>query len=500
LILSKIMSQQRKPIITKEKDSNNCLSQTGTSNSLSIVTDDIFSLLGRSTTVGDYNNDQLDDVAIGAPGFGGNGVPQGGAVYIVYGRKKVSGHENIIVGQGHSQNATTLFGTLERGRLGWSLGTVDFNMDGYDDLIASMPGTNSELLKYTGEIFVYFGTQKGLPNQPDIIINSTDLYTNLAGSIQSGDINGDGKNDLILGIPFGRKKKEIQCGEVWIFFSSKHRKSGQILVKEDANIHISGEYAYDWFGYHTQVVNSEGNSYLIVGAPGYGDNSSITFGKVYGFDLSLVGKYQTELPLKWSISGVDEHAQLGKAFAVGNPVGNSTYLALSLPTKTIPGAHWYDENLSQAGEVIVIQIEKLKGNYTKDTITPFSLFDSDEEFSRLGTVVGFSRVFNSDGSQTLFISEPYKDSGYTPSEGDSGAIYLWKGGSGFPKGPNQNCKSSSTVCIQSNIGKSLYGFSTDMLDFDGNGLEDLIIGGPRDKSRVNNGGSVSILLNLFDQN
>jgi hypothetical protein len=101
--------------ISNKKDHNKqlpqdstCVTQTGTGNSFTIVTDENYSQLGRAMAVGDFNKDGLDDIVIGAPGTGEPGNPEAGAVYVVYGRQGITGQESIIVGQGHYQNATSV--------------------------------------------------------------------------------------------------------------------------------------------------------------------------------------------------------------------------------------------------------------------------------------------------------------------------------------------------------------------------------------------------------
>jgi hypothetical protein len=191
------------------------------------------------------------------------------------------------------------------------------------------------------------------------------------------------------------------------------------------------------------------------------------------------------------------------SFAAGNPLGNGnlTYLALGLPTQQINAPHFYDTTKYQAGRVVLFPIDELSGTYTIDEIQSLSTFESDQDFSRLGTAVGFSSSKNSDGSQSLWITEPYRDNSWfdLPQDGDAGAIYLWNGGHNFPTGLQSNMKSCSTLCVESNVPKSLYGYSATLLDFDGDGLEDIALGGPRDHSITNNAGSVTIMLGAFTQ-
>jgi len=509
--LGMLLLKPQLPKKTKLQDDSECLTQIGSDDSLTIYTTDFYSNLGRSIAIADFNNDSLDDVIIGAPGYSPEGSPRAGAVYVIYGRKDISGHEKLVVGAGENETSTSIYGDVTNGRLGWSVGSVDFNTDGFLDLVITMPGSSAELLEYFGQVQIYFGSEKGLSSKPDIIIQSTESFTNLAHSITTGDVDGDGHADLLIGAPFGKQNASgvnFECGEVWIFFSSHHRKQGQILFKNESNIQLNGLQPWDWFGFHMEVIENDafGNSYLLVGAPNH-PVGNYTVGKLYAFDLNEVGKTYKKLnykgynlPLKWSITGVDVHGHLGYSFAVGYPLENntSTFVALGIPTKTIAAEHWYEEDKPQAGTVIVFSMSKLSGAYTISQIDALTTLVSDQSFSHLGMVVGFSPITNENGAQTLFVGEPYFDPSIFPSEADSGAAYLWKGGDVFPHGVTTNMQSSSSVCIQSTIGKSLTGYGGAMLDFNGDGIEDLVTTSPRDGTIVEYGGTVNIIIDVFN--
>jgi hypothetical protein len=75
---------------------------------------------------------------------------------------------------------------------------------------------------------------------------------------------------------------------------------------------------------------------------------------------------------------------------------------------------------------------------------------------------------------------------------DSGAGYLYFGGSGFPKGEVTNPKSSASLCFESYIQQALYTSAVVVADFDGNSEMDLVLTGPRDTSIGYHAGAVEI--------
>ena len=78
----------------------------------------------------------------------------------------------------------------------------DFNADGFDDFAYNNPYANSNGLIENGQATIYFGASTG-PNttQADIIINGESSEDRLSSGIAVGDYNGDGYDDLALGIP-----------------------------------------------------------------------------------------------------------------------------------------------------------------------------------------------------------------------------------------------------------------------------------------------------------
>lgn len=103
---------------------------------------------------------------------------------------------------------------------------------------------------------------------------------------------------------------------------------------------------------------------------------------------------------------------------------------------------------------------------------------------------------NKDGTSDLIVTEPWKDTNAFLSDGDAGAAYLWKGGSSFPSGVVKDPLSSSSSCFLSVDGKALFGYGFQVLDFNGDGELDVLLGGPRDRSLQLNGGSATLILSF----
>jgi hypothetical protein len=145
-------------------------------------------------SAGDVNGDGFDDLLIGARSNDDNGI-QAGRVYLFYG--PVSG--NLA-----ATSADAIIQGAAFNELGRSVAPAgDLNGDGFDDIIL---GTDIAGPGFAGQVFVFNGPLSGLRTaaSADAIITGSFANESFGASVASGDMNGDGINDLIVGAPRSR--------------------------------------------------------------------------------------------------------------------------------------------------------------------------------------------------------------------------------------------------------------------------------------------------------
>ncbi|KAH9245919.1 hypothetical protein BASA81_016559 [Batrachochytrium salamandrivorans] len=157
--------------------------------------------------VGDLNMDGLADVAVGAPYFATNNKQQLGRTYVFWGSRSLVGTTPGFFANGLSAGD----------RFGLNLvtnGPVDFNGDGFPDLVVGFP--QKPQLGYGGGIAVVYGDCQSFPSPLPLGTGASSVVLGIKNSVNigqsvfaCGDLNQDGRTDLCLGAPDANNQKGL---------------------------------------------------------------------------------------------------------------------------------------------------------------------------------------------------------------------------------------------------------------------------------------------------
>ncbi|GAB4536116.1 MAG: hypothetical protein Tsb0014_23640 [Pleurocapsa sp.] len=184
--------------------------------------------LGQGLTAGDFNGDDKDDLAIGVPGEDIDDILDAGAVNVIYGSDiGLTARDNQI----WQQNSPDIAGKAEdNDALGKSLTAGDFNGDGKDDLAIGVPGEDLGEILDAGAVNVIYGSDTGLTSTNNQVWHQNSIETEtivsaedddaLGESLATGDFNGDGKDDLAIGVPGEDLGEILDAGAVNIIYGS----------------------------------------------------------------------------------------------------------------------------------------------------------------------------------------------------------------------------------------------------------------------------------------
>ena len=279
-------------------------------------------------TAGDVNGDGYGDVIIGAHQYNDGA----GGVFVYHGSP----------GGLSVSPEWTAWGDQGGAYLGVSVGTAgDVNGDGFSDVVVgAYMHDNGETDE--GRVFVYHGSTLGLGATPDWMAESDQAYAYFGFSVgTTGDVNGDGYADVIIGAPFYDDGEDSEGGAFVYHGGSSGLTSGA------ADWTAEGDNAHAHFGDSVGTagdVNGDGYADAIVGAP-YADNGQDDEGRVFVYHGGVAGL--TTGSADWTAEGEQDSARFGFSVGTAGDVNGDGY------ADVIIGSDGFDHDQADEGRAFV---------------------------------------------------------------------------------------------------------------------------------------------------
>ncbi len=339
-------------------------------------------------------------------------------------------------------------GIDQGGEFGYAVaGAGDVNADGYADVI--LGGARVEKTVYReGTVQVYFGGAGGLSPTASWEVGSGQTGSRFGHSVSgAGDVNKDGFDDILVGAN-RYNHDQPEEGAVFLYLSSSWGlplvpswsfESDQVGAQLGASVAGAGD------------VNKDGYDDVLVGAPLY-DAGELNEGCVFLFFGSEEGLADDP---DWTFCSDETAAELGAAVAGVGDLNQDGCADIAI------GAPTSDRIEEDAGEVYVFL-------GSEDGPVPLAgqpLLGTMED-GWFGAAVGGGGDLNSDGFEDLVIGAPNTSS----SENTEGAVYVYPG----------NADGIGAAPIWTMYGgqeSARFGSAVGAAgDFDGDGVDDLLIG------------------------
>lgn len=297
-------------------------------------------ILGNSISVaGDFNGDGIDDFLIADCYYLG----ETGVVYVLFGRSE--GLENMTPTDGLTASQGFLIkgpnGATRFGAAICNLG--DVNGDGIDDImiVASIPG----------QIYVVYGRKggaqdifvsSGFTSDQGFLLHSSDVNIDAVPNIKgTGDVNGDGIKDILIGIP----KYSSNTGIVYVIYGSKNPPSLIEINKSldpSQGFWIQGPGSSSSFGTRLSPagdINGDKIDDFIISATGTGSvyflygKSSRQIGWTLGSSLSSNDGYV--------ISGASPGSSFGAPISLGGDINGDGFIDMVVGASNTNGGTAY---------------------------------------------------------------------------------------------------------------------------------------------------------------
>jgi hypothetical protein len=337
---------------------------------------------------------------------------------------------------------------------GHAVASGDINGDGTHDLIVGAWGNSAGGL-HAGRVYVYYG---GSPADatPDLVLSGAEEEARAGFSVASGDINNDGYDDIIVGAP-GVAAPFGTVGRAGVYLGGASPSTVPV------HVYSANPFQYDkQLGYAVAAADVNGDDYddVVLGAPSSFSNGS---GYVYVYSGNDLGG--TALETWTDETGGDEF---------GNSVANAGDTDGNGVDDVIVGAPGYPAGAHRGRAYLYF-------GQSGANMVAGPVFDGEPGgWWRLGSAVASAGDVNNDGYADLIAGESQYNGAYNVA----GRVRLYLGGSAMDATEDWSIEG---IAQSDKLGSAVAAAG----DVNGDDIDDVLLGAPGNKgsAQVHLGGA-----------
>ena len=283
---------------------------------------------GAALATGDFDGDGYTDLLIGAPGED-PGASNAGAAYVYLGGASIFASAAVSLDDYHVH----LKGVSTTDRAGTAVAAGDFDNDGADDIVVAAPYADPTATGAGSVYGVFGGALSGsldLSTDADFQVDGDAGSDYLGIAMATGDVDGDGAEDLLLGASGADPSAGSNAGIGYLFMGVS-TMSGTYAAS-DAHMLVNGTTASMQAGASVALedLDEDGSADIIVGAPN--DNSQVSGGgSVAVFKAASLTSATTSIDYTDAdhiLYGSKTSGALGTALVVGEDLQGDGYSEL----------------------------------------------------------------------------------------------------------------------------------------------------------------------------
>ena len=228
---------------------------------------------GLATACGDFDADGFGDLAVGIPGETIAGE-RAGAVQVLYGSDRGLTTRDQLW---HQDQEGVKGSAEEDDQFGDALATADFDGDGFADLAVGVLAEDIAGENGAGAVHVLYGSGDGVSARDNLwhqndrgILANAGAREFFGADVAGGDLDGDGFDELIVGVPAEDFEGAGGAGAVHVLYGSADgvSRKDQLWHQDDRGIKGAAERV-DRFGSAVDAADFDADGFddLIAGIP-----------------------------------------------------------------------------------------------------------------------------------------------------------------------------------------------------------------------------------------